>query len=91
LAAYVVIGTYDGGRFTLTEPPRPYALCVSSGERTSTELESLRAVLHDELDPPGCSVDGRAGQVVRQVIVDDGLQAELDQRAARVWCGFTHS
>ena len=157
---YVVIGTYDGERFTITEPPKPYvapeptpgpppsttpcppppdgwgvvdaattteetesaaiayaeaqpdyaavwvdssilnvrftgklerheralraiwggALCVSSGERTAAELESLRAQLHDELDPLGSSVDGRAGQVFLQVIVDDGLQAELDQR-----------
>jgi hypothetical protein len=56
------------------------ALCVSSGARTSAELESLRAALHDELDPLGSLVDGRAGQVVLHVIVDDGLQAELDQR-----------
>jgi hypothetical protein len=56
------------------------ALCVSSGARTSAELESLRAALHTELDPLGSSVDGRAGQVVLHVIVDDGLQAELDQR-----------
>ena len=115
---YVVIGTYDGERFTITEPPTPYvapeptepprhdpcpprpdgggvvdaasttyeaqsargALCVSSGERTAAELESLRARLHGELAPLGSSVDGRAGQVFLQVIVDDGLQAELDQR-----------
>jgi hypothetical protein len=156
---YVVIGTYDGERFTITESPTPYvapeptepppattpcppppdgwgvvdaasttyeaqsaavayaeaqpdyvavwvdssilnvrftgklerheralraiwggALCVSSGERTAAELESLRARLHDELAPLGSSVDGRAGQVFLQVIVDDGLQAELDQR-----------
>jgi hypothetical protein len=95
---YVVIGTYDGERFTITEPPTPYvapeptepppattpcppgALCVSSGERTAADLESLRARLHDELAPLGSSVDGRAGQVFMQVIVDDGLQAELDQR-----------
>ncbi len=56
------------------------ALCVSSGERTAAELESLRARLHDELDPLGSSVDERAGQVFLQVIVEDGLQAELDQR-----------
>jgi hypothetical protein len=56
------------------------ALCVSPGERTAAELESLRARLHDELAPLGSSVDGRAGQVFLQVIVDDGLQAELDQR-----------
>jgi hypothetical protein len=56
------------------------ALCVSSGERTAAELESLRARLHDELAPLGSSVDGRAGQVFLQVTVDDGLQAELDQR-----------
>jgi hypothetical protein len=55
-------------------------LCVSSGERTAAELESLRAALHDELDPLGSSVDERAGQVILQVIVDDGIQAELDQR-----------
>ena len=156
---YVVIGIYDGERFTITEPPTPYvapeptepppastpcppppggwgvvdaasttyeaqdaavayaeaqadyvavwvdssilnvrftgdlerheralraiwggALCVSSGERTAAELESLRAALHDELDPLGSSVDERAGQVILQVIVDDGIQAELDQR-----------
>ncbi|HET6686836.1 MAG TPA: hypothetical protein VFH02_09965 [Jiangellaceae bacterium] len=55
-------------------------LCVSSDERTAAELESLRARLHDEHVPLGSSVDGRAGQVFLQVIVDDGLQAELDQR-----------
>jgi hypothetical protein len=56
------------------------ALCVSPGERTWAELEDLRAALHDELDPLGSSVDERAGQVHLEVIVDDGLQAELDQR-----------
>jgi hypothetical protein len=56
------------------------ALCVSSGERTWADLESLRARLHDELDPLGSSVDERAGQVFLQVIVDDGLQERLDQR-----------
>jgi hypothetical protein len=56
------------------------ALCVTSGERTSAELESLRAALHDELDPLGSFVDERAGRVFLQVIVDEGLQAELDQR-----------
>jgi hypothetical protein len=56
------------------------ALCVSVGGRTAAELESLRAGLHEELDPMSTAVDERAGQVVLQVIVDDGLQAELDQR-----------
>jgi hypothetical protein len=56
------------------------ALCVSMGERPAAELESLRAALQDELDPLSSSVDERAGHVVLQVIVDDGLQAELDQR-----------
>jgi hypothetical protein len=56
------------------------ALCVSQGARTSAELEGLRAVLHDELDPRGSSIEGRSGQVHLEVIVDDGLQAELDQR-----------
>ena len=55
------------------------ALCVSAGARTAAELESLRAALSDELDPLG-SYLGVAGQVNLQVIVDDGLQAELDQR-----------
>jgi hypothetical protein len=56
------------------------ALCVSSGEPTAAELETIRAALYDELSPMGSSVDERAGQVVLQVIVDDGIQAELDQR-----------
>jgi hypothetical protein len=56
------------------------ALCVSPGERKSAELEDLRAALHDELDLMSSSVDESAGQVYLQVIVDDGLQAELDQR-----------
>ena len=55
-------------------------LCVSMGERPAAELESLRVALYEELDPVVSSVDERAGQVVLQVIVDDGLQAELDQR-----------
>ena len=56
------------------------ALCVSQGERTWAELEDLRAALHDELDLMGSSVDERAGQVYLQVILEEGLQAELDQR-----------
>lgn len=56
------------------------SLCVSLGERTSAELESLRAVLHEEFDPLGSSIDGRTGRVDLQVIIDDGLQAELDRR-----------
>ena len=56
------------------------ALCVSMGERPAAELESLRAALYEELDPVSSSVDERAGQVVLQVIVDDGLQQRLDQR-----------
>ena len=56
------------------------ALCVSHGERTAAELESLRAALHDELHPLGSSIDGRSGQVHLEVIVEDGLQAELDHR-----------
>jgi hypothetical protein len=56
------------------------ALCVSPGERTWAELEDLRAALHDELDLMSSSVDERAGQVYLQVILEEGLQAELDQR-----------
>ena len=37
-------------------------------------------MLSDELDPLGSFIDGRSGLVNLQVIVDDGLQAELDQR-----------
>jgi hypothetical protein len=44
------------------------------------ELESLRAALYEELDPVSSSVGERAGQVVLQVIVDDGLQQRLDDR-----------
>ena len=56
------------------------ALCVTSAERTWAELEGLRAALHDELDPLGSSVDERAGQVYMQVILEEELQAKLDQR-----------
>jgi hypothetical protein len=56
------------------------ALCVSVGGRTAAELESLRAGLHEELDPMSTAVDERAGRVHLQVIVDDGLQQRLDQR-----------
>jgi hypothetical protein len=56
------------------------ALCVSPGRRTAAELEGLRVLLHEEIDPLGSSVDELAGRVHLEVIVDDGLQAELDQR-----------
>jgi hypothetical protein len=56
------------------------ALCVSLGERTAAELEDLRVRLHEELVPLGSLVDEFAGQVHLEVIVDDGLQAELEKR-----------
>jgi hypothetical protein len=158
---YVVIGTYDGTRFTVTEPPTPApppapepglipstpcaappqgwgvidaattgeealsaaiayaeaqpdyaavwldssilnirftgnlesheralraiwggALCVSMGERTAAELETIRAALYDELSP---IVRSSAASLVRgrvhlEVVVDDGLQQRLDDR-----------
>jgi hypothetical protein len=157
---YVVIGTYDGTRFTVTEPPTPApppapesesglipstpcpappqgwgvidaatttyaaqdaavayaeaqpdyaalwldssilnvqftgnlehheralraiwggALCVSMGERTAAEVETIRAALQDELSPMGTAILA-AGRIALQVVVDDGLQQRLDDR-----------
>jgi hypothetical protein len=39
------------------------SLCVSSGERTSAELENIRAMLSEELDPLGSFIDGRSGLI----------------------------
>jgi hypothetical protein len=157
---YVVIGTYDGTRFTVTEPPTPApppapesetglipstpcpapphswgvidaattgyealdaavayaeaqpdysalwldssilnvqftgnlerheralraiwggALCVSMGERTAAEVETIRAALCDELSPV-LSVILVSGRILLEVVVDDGLQQRLDDR-----------
>jgi hypothetical protein len=158
---YVVIGTYDGTRFTVTEPPTPApppapesetglipstpcpappqgwgvidsaatgyealdaaaayakeqpdyaalwldssilnvqftgdlarheralravwggALCVSMGERTAAEVETIRAALQDELGPRVATGILGAGRIGLQVVVDDGLQQRLDDR-----------
>jgi hypothetical protein len=60
------------------------ALCVSSGERTQAELHAIQEELNDDLIGTSLFVssgqDESAGVVRLEVMVDDGLQAELDER-----------
>jgi len=55
-------------------------LCVSMGERTAAEVETIRAALQDELGPRVTTGTLRAGRILLQVVVDDGLQQRLDDR-----------
>ena len=56
------------------------ALCVSMGERTAAEVETIRAALQDELGPRVATAILGAGRILLQVVVDDGLQQRLDDR-----------
>lgn len=58
------------------------ALCVSTAERSSSELDAIGAELGYGTDPNvlGWSADGRRGIVIVGVVVDDGFQAEMDLR-----------
>jgi hypothetical protein len=55
-------------------------LCVSMGERTAAEVETIRAALQDELGPKVGTGTLRAGRILLHVVVDDGLQQRLDDR-----------
>lgn len=55
------------------------ALCVSDAERTEAELLDVQAELQGEPGVVGSGVDTLTGTVSVQVVVDDGVQARLDE------------
>jgi hypothetical protein len=56
------------------------ALCVSSAERTSAELASIQQEIDASGDAQGSYVDEVNGTVEITVFVDDGRQADYDER-----------
>jgi hypothetical protein len=56
-------------------------LCVSMGERTAAELETISDALRDEFSPIVASAIPPTGRIHLHVVVDDdGLQQRLDDR-----------
>jgi hypothetical protein len=56
------------------------AMCVSEGQRTEAELRRIQEELNERADLLWSSVDTIGEQVELGVVVDDGVQAELDER-----------
>lgn len=56
------------------------ALCVSRAERTSAELQAIQEEISSSEDIAGSGLDEVEGTVRVWAFVDDGLQAELDER-----------
>lgn len=54
-------------------------LCVSSAPRSQSELLEIQAALTSEPGVLGSAPDDRAGTLEVSVVVDDGLQARMDQ------------
>ncbi|WP_233486823.1 hypothetical protein [Zhihengliuella sp. ISTPL4] len=87
--AYAVTGTWDGERFTVTEPPALLALYDPmvpedptdgvEGTRTAQELDRVQDDIVGRLGAAALSVSADRGYVWLQVVWDDGtMQDALD-------------